>query len=101
MIKKIQNQIKNKNYRFTIHCLERMLERKITKEEIEQAIQNGEIIEEYPQDKYSPSCLILGYTLSKKPLHIQCSIEPVWIITCYDPSKRKDKWSENFKERRN
>ena len=33
----------------------------------------AEVIEEYPADKYSPSCLLLGFTAETRPLHIQVS----------------------------
>ncbi|MDO9548379.1 MAG: DUF4258 domain-containing protein [Candidatus Marinimicrobia bacterium] len=99
-IKKIKKDIIHKNYRFTLHSLERRIEREISKSEIEEAIKNGEIIEDYTGDKYSPSCLILGYTINGRPLHIQCSVDPVWIITCYDPSEQSNKWNNNYKKRR-
>ena len=47
------------------------------------------VIEDYPGDKYSPSCLLLGYTRTGRPLHIQVSLadgESVRIITLYEPS---------------
>ena len=51
-----------------------------------EAIVNGAIIEAYPEDKYGPSCLILGKTRPGRPLHVQCSLPPtVWIITLYEP----------------
>jgi hypothetical protein len=57
---------------------------------VEQAILgNPSIIEDYPNDKYGPSCLVLGYTEAKRPLHIQCSYSSrplVKIITLYQPS---------------
>jgi hypothetical protein len=56
--------------------------------------------EDYPEDKYGPSCLILGFTKEDRPIHVQCSLEPVWIITCYDPSQKPLEWDEYFKERR-
>ena len=46
------------------------------------------IVEDYPDDKYGPSCLILGYTHNGRPLHIQCSYpeRPLMkIITLYQP----------------
>ncbi len=61
---------------------------------------SGEIIENYPEDKYGPSCLIYGTTKSGKILHVQCSIEPVWIITVYEPTVKPDEWDETFKRRR-
>lgn len=100
VLNKIQANIQAKNYRFRIHALERRIERNISEEEIEEAILNGEIIEDYPMGKYSPSCLILGYTKEGRPLHIYCSIEPVWIVTCYDPSEQKAIWNESFTTRR-
>jgi len=62
-------------------------------------ILNGEIIECYPEDKYGPSCLVLG-KCTRKILHIQCSLEPVWIITAYDPTLSPEKWDKDFKMRK-
>lgn len=46
----------------------------------------GETIEEYPDDKYSPSCLIYGKTDTGRDLHVQLSLpSSVVIITVYDP----------------
>jgi hypothetical protein len=95
----IQHAFKKGQYRMTVHCLERSIERSVEVEDIEFAIESGEIIEYYPEDKYGPSCLILGYTKKRRPLHIQCSIQPVWIVTCYDPSEKKEKWSKDFRRR--
>ena len=42
--------------------------------EMEQAVSmRSEVIEDYPEDKYGPSCLILGFTVYGRPLHVQCS----------------------------
>lgn len=46
-------------YRFSDHAVKRMIKRSIDRMAIEQAVLSGEIIEEYPDDKYSPSCLNL------------------------------------------
>lgn len=92
--------MKDRKYRFTIHALERRIERDISMNEIEDAILNEEIIEDYPRDKYLPNCLILGNMKRMRPLHIQVSCDPVWVITCYDPSGWSDEWSSDFKKRR-
>jgi len=96
---KIKTALKKRRYRLTVHCLERCLERSIEIEDIEQAALNGEIIEYYPEDKYGPSCLVFGHAKNKRPLHIQFSINPVWVITCYDPAEKKGKWSKDFRKR--
>jgi hypothetical protein len=54
---------------------------------------NGEIIEEYPQDKYGPSCLVYGKTNAGKVLHAQVSDLPrVKVITVYEPNP--DEWDD-------
>jgi len=89
-IKKIQDKIKELDYRFSDHAVKRMIERSINRSEVEIAIVKGEIIEEYPNDKYTPSCLIYGATEEGKNLHIQVSLPPsIVIITIYEPDPKK------------
>lgn len=50
------------------------------------------MIEDYPDDKYSPSCLLLGFTKGDRVLHIQVSrIESdiTRIITLYEPDEQE------------
>ena len=71
--------------------------------ELEDALKNGEIIEDYPDDPRGASCLVLGFCVSK-PIHAVCTIkqgpEELFLITVYDPSKRPDKWTEHYRKRR-
>ena len=91
--------IRNQNYLLTDHASKRGVERAITSAEIEQVVLGGEVIEDYPDDKYSPSCLILGTTASGRILHVQLSYPPnVKIITLYEPSP--DEWSNDWKTRK-
>ncbi|WP_204102748.1 MULTISPECIES: DUF4258 domain-containing protein [Spirulina sp. CCY15215] len=58
-------------------------------------------IENYPDDKYGASCLILGLTSTNRPLHIQTSYPSrplIKIITLYQPTP--DLWIENFSKRK-
>ena len=67
--------------------------RRISVRELIDAIGNGEIIEDYPEDKYGSSCLVLGFTKDERPLHIQCSYPSrplLKIITNYEPDS--DLW---------
>ena len=85
-IKGIQDKIKKGEYRFSDHAVKRMIKRSIGRHEVEEAILRGEIIEEYPDDKYSPSCLICGKTGKERELHVQISLPPaVVVITTYEP----------------
>jgi len=100
MIEFIKAKVQEGKCRLTIHALERCLERGISPEEVKEALLRGEIIETYPKDKYGPSCLVYGNTRKGKILHVQCSIDPVWIITTHDPTLSPDEWEDDFKRRR-
>ena len=98
-IQVIRAVFKERNYIFSHHASERAAKRLIRSHEIEEAIAVGEIIEDYPEDKYGASCLILGYTDEQRPLHIQISYPPdLKIITVYEPSTNK--WESDWKTRK-
>lgn len=87
-------------FAFSRHAFKRAIERNISEAEIRQAGAKAEIVEDYPEDKYSPSCLLLGWTRGKRPLHLQVSradVEVVKIITLYRPDEAR--W-KNPRERR-
>lgn len=57
-IEGIKVKIEIGDYRFSDHAVKRMIRRSIARSELEAAVLSGDIIEEYPDDKYSPSCLV-------------------------------------------
>jgi len=77
--------------RFSRHALDQSIRRDISVGELEEAlVGNIEIIEDYPDDKYGPSCLVLGYTSSGRALHVPCSYpsRPILkVITIYEPDE--------------
>jgi hypothetical protein len=84
---------------FTEHAIRQMIKRQITDDEVRDAILSGEIIENYPDDKYSPSCLVFGRTQAGRPLHVQCSAPPrVRVITVYQPDPGE--WVDNRQRRK-
>ena len=58
-------------FEFSRHALRRAVERSISEAEIRQAGKRARIIEDYADDKYTPSCLLLGFTDAERPLHLQ------------------------------
>jgi len=78
-----------RQYELSKHAVDQSIIRDVSMAEVEQAISTrSEVIEDYPDDKYGPSCLILGLTTTGRPLHLQCSYpnRPVIkIITLYEP----------------
>jgi len=97
MLDEIQEKIRRRLYEFSKHAVDQSVIRDISVTELEQAIcGSSEIIEDYPQDKYGPSCLILGFTETERPLHLQCSYPSrflIKIITLYEPDP--DLWIES------
>ena len=87
---------------YTEHALDEMNaeEELISKDEVRQVIFEGEIVEDYPEDKRGHSCLMFAHTLVERPVHVICSPkeEYLGIITTYVPTL--DKWKNDFKTRR-
>jgi len=69
-----------------------MLRRGIPTDEIEEAMGGAEIIEEYPDDKYGPSLLLLGVTRNGRALHVQVAWSRMRIVTVYEPDPQE--WSD-------
>jgi hypothetical protein len=99
-LEQICRQLSAGEFEFSRHALKRAVERNISDDEIRQATENAQLIEDYPEDKYSPSCLIFGLTNGNRPLHLQVSYAEtpmVRIVTLYEPDP--DEWIE-FRVRR-
>lgn len=89
MIEEIREKIAQNQFEFSQHAVAQSIVRRISVQELREAIANSEVIEDYPEDKYGPSCLILGFTLAGRPLHIQCSYPSrplIKVITLYEPN---------------
>lgn len=86
--------------RWTGHVLKRLMQRGISQDDAIQAIQSGEIIEDYPGDYPYPSCLLLGNDAAGAPLHVCCGQGPgeLWMITAYHPNP--DEWEADLKTRK-
>jgi len=100
LLQDIQTKFSRDAFEFSKHAVDQSILRDITVTEIREAVSNGEIIEDYPDDKYGPSCLIFGMTLSHRPLHIQCSYPSrllIKVITVYEPDPAE--WI-GYKERK-
>jgi hypothetical protein len=87
---------------YTNHAVDEMNaeDEMITTAEVRYVIFNGEIIEDYPDDKRGHSCLIFGMPNDKRPIHVLCSPKEEYLalITAYTPSL--EKWEPDFKTRR-
>jgi Domain of unknown function (DUF4258) len=83
----IQAKVRQNLYVYTSHGdIERQADG-LTLTQVEEALLNGEILEQYPNTGRGESCLILGNS-GEIPIHIVCGWrgERVAIITVYIPS---------------
>ena len=82
------------------HASMRFRQRDLKVKDIRCAVNNGEIIEQYPDDYPFPSCLILGKTIDGKYIHVVMSDEGKMsrIITAYYPDPNK--WDDQLKVRK-
>lgn len=92
-IEQIQNLIKQREYRLTSHAEHERDADQITLREVEEALlsEGCEIIENYLNDPRGESCLVLGFTSQKLPIHVVCELkeESLIIITVYRPVPEK------------
>jgi hypothetical protein len=86
-------------YEFSAHAQRERLAEDLDVIGIEQALLNGEILEQYPSDLRGESCLVLGFS-GARPIHVVLGwasrVEPerttLRVITVYVP--QAPKWSD-------
>ena len=96
----IQQQLACGHFEFSRHAFRRVVERNISESEIRKAGAKAEVIEDYPEDKYSPSALLLGFTAGGRPLHFQVPFGDAplaKIVTIYEPDPNE--WIDHRKRR--
>lgn len=99
-IEELRKMCDNTSIQWTDHIAKRMMKRGISRSQVKQAIQTGEIFEQYPDDYPYPSCLLLGWDENGTPIHVVCGLGPdaVWMVTAYYPDP--EEWEADLKTRR-
>jgi len=99
VIERIRKLAEKEAIEFTYHARTQMYKRKIDSTEVKQCLLNGEIIEEYRDDKPYPSFLLYA-KLNQKYLHVVCAVakEQLFIITTYYPDENL--WIAHKKRKR-
>lgn len=90
---RIRAQGRTESVRVTLHAQQEMVEEDIALDQLLEAIGSAEILENYPEHRRGPCCLIVGYTKSGRPLHVVCTTAQavLIIITVYEP--KPPKWA--------
>ncbi len=92
----IKVKFRRGEFEFSQHAVDQTLLRHIAVRELRDAVEAAEVIEDYPNDKYGPSCLLLGFTAAARPIHVQVSYPTrpiIKVITVYEPDP--DRWIEH------
>jgi hypothetical protein len=96
----IRERVRHGDYVISFTHTEKLRERKISADDVEQTIRDGAIIEDYPDDPRGPSCCILGRS-GGRPLHVVCGRldeQRILIITAYEPDPAE--WESDWRTRR-
>ena len=99
-IETIRSHFDSDSVYVTQHASQRYRERGIGAKDIRNAVFTGEIIEHYPDDHPSPSCLVMGVAIDGRQLHVCLGqgVDSSHIITAYFPSS--EKWEADGKTRK-
>ncbi len=84
---------------FRVHAIQRMAQRGISVEDVRQVLDNGEVIEDYPNDFPYPSALVLGW-IGERAMHVVTATTPAEkiVITVYEPNPVR--WEPDLKRRK-
>jgi hypothetical protein len=100
-IEDINSAIQSNRVRISDHADEEAQSDELTFDEVYFSVVHGEILEQYPEDKPYPSCLVHGRTFGGDPVHTVWAFntENQWavLITVYRPDP--ERWID-FRKRR-
>jgi hypothetical protein len=93
VLQRIRVQANREALRVTQHAQQEMVEEEILLDDLLEALRSssGQILENYPEHRRGPCCLLGGYNRAGRPLHVVCttSRELLIIITVYEPKPPK------------
>ncbi len=87
----IRERIRKNEYLYSFHADEERRNEGLSIAEVEEALLNGQILEDYPDDPRGPSCLVCGSSRGR-PIHVICGRNRSgWLvlITVYIPMMPK------------
>ncbi|MBE2223664.1 MAG: DUF4258 domain-containing protein [Anaerolineae bacterium] len=95
-IEDIKEYIRNDQYLYSLHAETERKADELTFAQVENALLNGTILEQYPDTGRGESCLIVGFD-AETPVHVICGWRGtrIALITVYIPTPPKfiDPWT--------
>lgn len=100
VLERIKKQVSEGRYRLTRHAVEERVEEGFPLSGIFEALRTATLIENYPEHRRGPCCLLGGTTGAGRSIHIVCTtaLELLVIITVYEP--KEPKWITPTERRR-
>ncbi len=91
LVERMRAQARREAIRVTQHAQQEMVSEDITIEEVLEAIETGQVLEDYSEHRRGACCLLNGVTGDDRPLHVVCTTaKPLLIIiTVYEPKPPK------------
>jgi hypothetical protein len=85
------------------HAITEMVQDQLTRSEVEMALRDGDVIENYPTThRPLPDCLVSGYVHNTQPLHAVIAIDEaqdrIFVVTVYRPSA--ERWEDDWRTRK-
>jgi hypothetical protein len=99
----IREKATERKVKWTRHALNELASEPVSVSEVEIALRQTEVIEDYPHlHRYLPDCLVLAFVSPGKPIHCVVAIdEPqdyILIVTVYLPTAQE--WKDDWRTRK-
>lgn len=93
IVGRVRHQVAVGEVRVTQHASQEMVAEDIALSEVFEAVASGDVLENYPEHRRGPCCLLHGRTDAGRDLHVVCTTAGpmLVIITVYEP--KPPKWS--------
>lgn len=97
IVSRLRQQAAADLFRVSVHAHQEMVEENILLSEVEKVLLRATVVENYPEHKRGPCCLICRQTAAGRYVHVVCttSLDLAIIITVYEP--KPPKWVTPFK----
>lgn len=96
----VRREVEKQTYEISVHADEERIAEGLTIAQVEGALLNCKIIEEYPDDRRGESCLAAGFVSPRIPVHVVCGRNRAGhliLITVYIPAmpRWRDPYARN------
>jgi hypothetical protein len=99
----IRQKARERRVKWTRHALNELADETVSVRDVEMALQEAQIIEEYAhRHRYLPDCLFLVFVFDDEPMHCVIDINQpqdyILIVTVYRP--KTEEWNDDWRTRK-